>query len=85
MINKLVVQVLFAARNRRALGSAPADYDSNADNYLPTGGLRTDQPLVAEALTPHRGMRVVLTRNLHKDCRVYTSVAAQALTRAALG
>ena len=64
-VNQLAVEVLFELPGAAKLGTVPADFESNPENYTPAGGLKDQQPEPL-GLTLYEGLRVRLTRNINK-------------------
>ena len=64
-VNQLAVEVLFELPGAARLGTIPADFESNPENYAPAGGLKEQQPEPL-SLTLYEGLRVRLTRNINK-------------------
>lgn len=61
------MQVLFEEKDIRPLTEIPADYEDNAENFNDQSKLRQDQAPVPSRIQVHRGLRVVLTKNLDKQ------------------
>ena len=53
---------------RKVLKTLPADYEVNADNYGKGGKLRKDKKPEPSSIEIKRGLRIVLTKNLDKQC-----------------
>lgn len=66
IVNARSVQVLFTNRNQRPLGTIPADYECNSDNYDMQSNLREDRTPIPSTVQLFRGLRLVLTQNRDK-------------------
>eukprot|EP00971_Amphidinium_carterae_P325844 6456345-Amphidinium_carterae.1 len=65
-INTLAVEVLFRNPGAQQLGTIPADYESNPANYGTDSNL-LQQQLAPLSMTLYYGMRIRLTKNMHKN------------------
>ena len=76
LVNALAVEVLFELPGKQKLGTIPAAYENNPDNYDSQGVLRTDRSPEALQLDLYAGLRVRLTRNLAKQLDYVNGMAA---------
>ena len=75
-MNHLAMEVLFEQPGAHKLGTIPAAYDSNPDNYDPHGNLWEGHVPAALALDLYDGLRVRLTRNLAKHLDYVNGMSA---------
>ncbi|CAE7569282.1 PIF1 [Symbiodinium sp. CCMP2592] len=70
------VQVLFSDRGKKSLGTVDTDWESNVDNYLLDGKLKSGCPPRPQPLALFAGLKLHLTRNLDKPGDFVNGMAA---------
>ena len=65
-MNALAIKVEYEDKHKRCLGTIPADWEANPENFLPGGKRREDRAPLPLVTRVYQGMRVLLTQNLNK-------------------